>query len=166
MLRSRSLVYMGYFRRCLRRLALEGLGVAELCDSVAFLDANYEEAVGLAVEARDYMAHQQGVDRSDHPPLERMAMSCAAMRVTSRLTQVMAWLLVQKAVQAGEMTREDAASEPYRLAGHEVCLDEGPLPDEPLPAAFATIDQRSRLLFERVARLDAMIGRVSLQQID
>ena len=131
--------------------------MAELCDSVAFLDANYEEAVGLTIEARDYLARQQGLDRSERPPLERLAMSSAAMRVTSRLTQVMAWLLVQKAVQAGEMSREDAAGEAYRLAGQDVCLDEGPLPDQPLPPAFARIDERSRRLYERVARLDAMI---------
>ena len=128
-----------------------------LCDSVAFLDANYEETVGLTIAARDYIARHQGGDRSEEPPLARMAMSCAALRVTSRLTQVMAWLLVQKAVQAGEMTRADAAGAAYRLAGQAVCLDDGPLPDEPLPPAFAQIEARSRQLYERIARLDAMI---------
>ena len=134
-----------------------GSGLAELCDSVAFLDANYEEAVVLAIEARDYMARQKGVDRGGHEPFERMAMSAAALRVTARLTQVMAWLLVQKAVQAGEMTRADAASEPYCLSGQEVCLDEGPLPEEGLPPAFAQIEERSRRLYERIPRLDALI---------
>ena len=131
--------------------------MAETCDAVAFLDANFEEALGLAIEARDYMAREQNGGPGEGEPLDRMALSYAAMRVTSRLTQVMAWLMVQKAVQAGELTRRQAASEPNRLSAHDVCLGEGPLPDRDLPPRFAQIDTRSRQLYERIARLDSLL---------
>ena len=136
--------------------------MAELCDSVAFFDANYEEAVTLAEEARDYLARQKAMDREQIEPLDRMAVSCAALKVTSRLTQVMAWLLVQKAVQAGEISRDEAVGEDYRLAGHDVCLSPRPLEDRALPAPFADIYERSTKLYERVARLDSMMERGSV----
>ena len=46
------------------------------------------------------------------------------MRITTRLTQIMAWLLAQKAVHAGELTARQMASEEYRLDGQSVCLDD------------------------------------------
>ena len=139
--------------------AIRGRVLAEVCDSLAFFDANYDEALTLAEEARDYLARHQGTDRSAVEPLDRMAVSCAALKVTSRLTQVMAWLLVQKAVQAGEMSRSEAAGEAYRLSGQDVCLSPRPLEERALPAPFADIYERSRKLYERVARLDSMMER-------
>ena len=133
--------------------------MAEVCDSLAFLDANYDEAMSLAQEARDYLAVERDGQRPAGAPLERMAISCAALKVTSRLTQVMAWLLVQKAVQSGEMTRAEAAREPFRLSGQDVCLSPGPLGDHELPPALSDIQDRSLRLYERVMRLDAMLDR-------
>ena len=133
--------------------------MAEVCDGVAFFDANYEEAMALAEETRDYLARHQASERERAEPLDRMAVSCAALKVTSRLTQVMAWLLVQKAVQAGEMSRAGAAGQDYRLSGQEVCLSPRPLADRELPSVFADIYDRSRKLYERVERLDSMMQR-------
>jgi len=127
--------------------------------TVAFFDSTFDEALALTREARDYLTHREPLERERMTPNDRMLASCEAMRLTSRLTQVMAWLLVQKAVHAGEMTREEAAAEAYRLSGHEVCLSPRPLEERPLPPGFAEIYDRSGRLFERVARLDSMVGR-------
>src|SRR3546814_17499671 len=89
-------------------------------------------------------------------PNDRMLASCEAMRLTSRLTQVMAWLLVQKAVHAGEMTREDARAPEFRLAGKSVCAEAAPPVEGTLQPRLAELLERSLSLYLRVARLDAM----------
>ena len=128
-------------------------------DRVAFLNGTYEEAMKLACEARDYLAYQEPKDRAQLPPRARMVASCESMRVTARLTQVMAWLLVQKAVQAGEISREEASAEKFRLSAHAVCEQEKPVEDQPLPPRLTELMQLSLGLYERVARLDAMMDR-------
>ena len=45
-----------------------------------------------------------------------------SMRVTTRLMQAASWLLVQRAVQEGDMKAEDAASDRYRLGAREICF--------------------------------------------
>lgn len=126
-------------------------------DRVAFLNGTYEEALKLAREARDYLAFQEPNDRAKLPARARMVASCESMRLTTRLTQVIAWLLVQKAVQAGELSREEAAEEKFRLSGHKVCARDVPVEDQPLPPRLAELMRLSHGLYERIARLDAMM---------
>ena len=103
--------------------------------SVAYFDNTYEEAMALAREARDYLAFQEKADLAKMGAVGRMAASCESMRLTARMTQVVAWLLVQKAVHAGDLTREQAAEPNYRLSGQEICISDEPLSDEPARAA-------------------------------
>ena len=128
---------------------------------VAFLDGTYEEAMQLAREARAFLLGNQGAPRSEEKPVERMAVSCASLKVTARLTQVIAWLLVQRAVHAGQMTRAQAAEPEYRLAGQEACSAQMPVPADRLPDTLSDLMDRSLRLYERVARLDALLDRDS-----
>ena len=73
------------------------------------------------------------------------------------MTQVVAWLLVQKAVHTGDLTREQAAESKFRLAGQEICDDIEPLTSEPMPERLAELLARSHKMYQRVARLDAML---------
>ena len=84
----------------------------------------------------------------------RLQISYESMRVTSRLTQVMAWLLAQKAVHAGEMSREQAASDDFALSGGEICTDPSGPDNEALPEGLRSLLERSHRLYMRVARLD------------
>ncbi len=124
--------------------------------TVAFFDSTFEEALALTREARDYLTHGEPRERERMTPNDRMLASCEAMRLTSRLTQVMAWLLVQRAVHAGEMSREEAKAPEFRLAGKSVC-EETRLPVEgSLQPRLAELLDRSLSLYQRVARLDAL----------
>ncbi len=123
---------------------------------VAFLNGTYAEALALTREARDYIALQERSERQALAPADQLVASCESMRLTTRLTQVMAWLLVQRAVQAGEMTREDARQPEHRLGAREICEAEPPAPAE-LPPRLGDLLQRSQALYERVARLDALL---------
>jgi len=124
--------------------------------TVAFFDSTFEEALALTREARDYLTHGEPQDRHHLTPNERMLASCEAMRLTSRLTQVMAWLLVQKAVHAGEMTREEAKAPEFRLSGKSVCEETVPPVEGQLQPRLAELLERSHSLYQRVARLDAL----------
>jgi len=124
---------------------------------VAFFNSTYQDALILTREARDYLTHKEPQERRGLPPEVRLAASCEALRVTARLTQVMAWLLVQRAVHAGEIQREEAASDPYRLSGQEVCepTDDAAVAED-LPSGLRDLLDRSLSLYQRVARLDAL----------
>jgi len=131
--------------------------MARSIGSVALFDNTYEEALRLTREARDYVAFQEKRDKLALQPLDQLAASCESMRVTARLTQVMAWLLVQKAVNLGEMSREDAAKPDMRLAGQTICGLTEPHLTESLPPRLRELLDKSHQLYSRVERLDALL---------
>jgi regulator of CtrA degradation len=123
-----------------------------------FLNKTYDEALGLLVEARDYLAHKEPSERRAVAVGDRLIINCEAMRVTSRLTQVMAWLLIQKAVDAGELSPVEATAEQHRLSGQEVCRQRDAFGPIEMPNGLRSLLDRSYRLYERVERLDAMVA--------
>ena len=125
--------------------------------SVAFLSSTYDEALALTVSARDYFAHQGPSEREGLTPEARLIACCESMRLTARLTEVMAWLLVQRAVEAGEIDRKEAARKRFRLAGQKVCAASNPVAGEVLPPRFNSLLEQSGALYSRIARLDSLL---------
>ena len=126
--------------------------------TVAYFDNTFEEALALAREARNYIVYQDAVETAKLDPAERLVVSCESMRVTARVGQIIAWLLVQKAVHAGELSRDKATESPYRLAGQKVCGAADLIADEKIPLRLAELLEQSHSLYSRVERLDAMLG--------
>ena len=124
----------------------------------AFFGKTYDETLALLRESRDYVALAAPGDKRVGTENQRLIRACESLRVTSRLSQIMAWLLAQKAVLAGEISREQAAAEPYALGGHAVCLGGGDRVDG-LPPRLRSLADRSHALYVRVARLDEMVRR-------
>jgi len=125
--------------------------------TVTFFDRTYGEAFGLLEEARDYLADRQQREIESLPPSVQLVVSCETMRLTTRLVQVMAWLLVQRAVQAGEIHAEEADRPERRLGGHDICTKPGPWDLSDLPRRLRLLLDRSEALYNRVARLDEMV---------
>jgi regulator of CtrA degradation len=125
-----------------------------------FFSRTYDEAFDLLLEARDYLACRAPIDREQAAFDQRIVQNCEAFRLTSRLTQVMAWLLVRKAVDAGELTEIEAEREEHRLAGQSVCLAQ-PEASETMPAGLRSLLERSYLLYARIERLDAQVAHQS-----
>ena len=125
--------------------------------NVAFFGRTYHEALSLTREARDYIAGNLGKDRGAESADARLASSCEEMRLTARMTQIMAWLLLQRAIHEGEVPRSEALKAENRLAGQETCLAEPVIPDVELPPRLNDLMMRSRALYERIQRLDAML---------
>jgi regulator of CtrA degradation len=121
-----------------------------------FFSRTFDETMTLMVEARSYLSAGEVIDRRAAGPIIGLRMSCEAMRVTSRLAQVMAWLMMQKAIHQGEITPEQAVRDECRLSGAEVCLDRSFCGDESLPRTLLSLMDRSHRLYVRVVRLEEM----------
>ncbi len=123
----------------------------------AFFSRTYDETFSLLIETRNYITYHQSTDQRQLPPHARLQISFESMRVTSRLTQCMAWLLAQKAVHAGEITSEQAASEDYALSGGAICSDPSGPENSELPNGLRSLLDRSHRLYMRISRLDEMV---------
>ena len=122
-----------------------------------FFGRTYGEAMNLLIEARDYFADTDAHGRITLAPLGRLEMCLETLRLTARLTQVMAWLLAQRAVHAEEMELEEALAEP--LAEIDICMEAAGHDNPDLPPRLSDLLGRSHLLYVRVARLDQLARR-------
>lgn len=124
-----------------------------------FFSRTFDETMGLLTAARDYFTYAYPAAERGLAPADRMRLSCESMRVTARLSQVMAWMLAQRAAFAGEITREEAASERFALGAADICLADTDSTLKNLPERLRDLLARSRELYIRVSRLDAMNRR-------
>lgn len=125
------------------------------------LKKTYDETLDLMIEARNYLAYKAPRDCGGMAQRASLRASCEAFRITSRLTQVMAWLMAQRAVHAGELELEEACSERFRLSARHICLDDSAGADDELPHGLRSLLDRSLRLYERIARLDDMTAQRS-----
>jgi regulator of CtrA degradation len=125
----------------------------------AFFGKTYSEAVGLLVEARNYLAYREPVDRARLLPVDRLRLCRETTRLTARLTQIMAWLIAQRAVHAGEMSQAAALGDQGALAELAVCMDAAEAEGDDMPRPLADLLARSQRLYVRVARLDELARR-------
>ncbi|HEX8573704.1 MAG TPA: DUF1465 family protein [Allosphingosinicella sp.] len=115
----------------------------------------YTEAMLLADEARSYFDMSGRADRDSLPAIDRVGFSCESLKVTTRLMHVIAWLLTQRAVEAGELSRSQARR-PARRLGEAPDSDEALLAR--LPSGALALVHSSRDLYARVKRLDEAGG--------
>ena len=124
------------------------------------IDSLYVEAMLLADEARGYFDRHGRDDRMLLDPIVRVGFSCESLKITTRLMHVIAWLLTQRAVEAGELSAGQART-PARQLG------EGPVSDEELlaklPEPALALVRASRDLYARIERLDRGGGSVQPQ---
>jgi regulator of CtrA degradation len=116
------------------------------------VDSLHVEAMLLADEARSYFDEAGRAEREALDPLDRVNFSCESLKVTTRLMHVIAWLLTQRAVDAGELRPRDALH-PSRRLGEAPVSDAGAV--AVLPARARLLIEASADLHRRVARLDA-----------
>lgn len=115
------------------------------------IDTLYIDAMVLADEARGYFDEAGRADRELLDPLARVSFSCESLKVTTRLMHVIAWLLTQRAVDAGEMAPRDAL-DPSRRLGPAPKSDPGTV--AAMPETAQGLIAASLDLHRRVERLD------------
>jgi regulator of CtrA degradation len=117
----------------------------------------FQEGMSLVEETANYL---DGPGREDARGLDRhgaIAYATESMRLTTRLMQLASWLLLQRAVSAGELSREAALAEKHRINLAEIGPGHQLAGDAQLPEGLLGMIGRSLNLHQRILKLDAMI---------
>jgi regulator of CtrA degradation len=128
----------------------------KLAASEAFR-ALFKEGMSLVEETAAYL---DGPGRAASKALSRadsLAYSSESMRLTTRLMQLASWLLLQRAVNEGEMTLAQASKEKHkvRLSRQDIATNREAF--EGLPAELRELTLQSLRLQERILHLDQLI---------
>jgi regulator of CtrA degradation len=115
------------------------------------VDGLYTEAMVLADEARSYFDSDRA--RRISPAEVAVAFSCESLKVTTRLMHVIAWLLNQKAIRAGELNASDSTE----ALGYAPATDSYWVDD--LPAEARALILASEDLYYRVQRVSESVLR-------
>lgn len=114
----------------------------------------YDEGMGLVEQAAEYL---DGQGRAEAKKLSRLAATLYAaesMRLTTRLMQVASWLLLQRAANSGEMSRDQVASEKSKVRLDTASANAEASGWSELPDAFIDLIKRSLNLQSLVRRMD------------
>jgi hypothetical protein len=82
-------------------MVVESSGDKSTGTQPAFFSRTIDEALALTEETRDYLSEYSASDRSSLTKSEQSRYAVETMRMTTRLTYAMAWLLAQRAVHQG-----------------------------------------------------------------
>ncbi len=114
----------------------------------------FQDGMALVEETAAYLDGPGREDSKDLPRPIALAYAGESMRLTTRLMQVASWLLVQRAIEDGEMTPIDAREKKYRLGAQEVCRGVCLADKEALPGRLNDLLTCSAQIYDRVWRLD------------
>ena len=124
-------------------------------NQLLFLPGVFNETLSLLFDAHQYF-QQRGPEEQATIERDKQAFYSSEMsRVTLRLTSVMAWIMVRRAVHSGNIRAQKAKKE-YRLDGRDRYLVESPEMLRDMPYYFSYLSNRSLELYERVMRLDTL----------
>ena len=123
--------------------------------------AMFREGMALVEETATYLDGDGRRQSQRLPRAASLAYATESMRLTTRLMQLASWLLLQRAVNDGDMSAEQANSERAKVKlGGLSSTTEGPDWDG-LPEQLKELIGRSLKLQGRIARLDQALRRPS-----
>lgn len=118
----------------------------------------FDEGMALVEETADYL---EGDGRKDSLRLSRagaLAYASESMRLTTRLMQIASWLLLQRAVNDGELSDEQARAEKDKVRLADLAAASQNPGWDMLPHRLRALIVRSLRLQERLRRLDGAFG--------
>ncbi|MEJ0093684.1 MAG: DUF1465 family protein [Methylocella sp.] len=135
----------------------------KLAASEQFL-ALFKEGMDLVGAAAAYL---DGAGRQEASVLARPAAlgyAVESMRLTTRLMQIASWLLLQRAVNEGELTRAEASSEKRRIhLSRQDAVSADDLLSE-LPPRLCELVEMSLRVQARIRHFDALIYRPAARE--
>ena len=141
------------------------ISFGERLASSASFDALFRDGMALVEETAAYLDSAGREEARGLPRMAALAYASESMRLTTRLMQIASWLLLQRAVNEGEMTEADAAGDKSRSraawkasAGPVASRGEGQEEHAGAPATLVELIGKSLRLQGRVQRLDAAIS--------
>ncbi len=117
----------------------------------------FRDGMTLVEEVAAYL---DGAGRAEAKALPRslaLAYAAESMRLTTRLMQLASWLLVQRAVNEGEMTQAQADAQQRKVELSKQDMASGPAVFSQLPDALQDLTARSLRLQTRLVYLDRCI---------
>ena len=114
----------------------------------------FKEGMKLVEDSASYL---DGPGREESRALSRvaaLAYASESMRLTTRIMQLASWLLLQRAVNEGEMTTAQAYSEKHRVRLSPQSLAASPEVFRELPPALQSLCLKSLMLQRRIIHLD------------
>src|SRR3954470_8485860 len=127
-----------------------------LAGSDAFKNV-FREGMLLVEEAASYLDGDGRDDSKMLPRSEALAYAAESMRLTTRLMQLASWLLLQRAVNEGEMTQSQAASEKNKVRLSMQDMASRPDVFAKLPERLNDLVTQSMRLQARIIHLDQLI---------
>lgn len=128
-------------------------------------DLLYREGMGLIEDVASYL---DGEGRNDSRILGREASflyATESMRLTTRLMQLASWLLLQRAVNEGEISKENARSEKEKVKFSATPSARGGPGYDQLPEVLRDYIDKGDRLFDRVMQFDTL-ERGKLPELD
>jgi len=115
----------------------------------------FQDGMSLVEESAAYLDGQGRDNAKGLPRASAMLYGSESMRLTTRLMQLASWLLLQRAVNDGEMSRDQILEEKKKIKLDET-NDSSQNPSwKDLPVEFIELVTRSLSLQNRVMTLDA-----------
>ncbi|MEM9630643.1 MAG: DUF1465 family protein [Pseudomonadota bacterium] len=124
----------------------------------------FQEGMSLVEETATYLDGNGREEAKQLPRPASLAYATESMRLTTRLMQLASWLLLQRAVNEGEMSREQAGSEKNKVRLDKLSSATGGPSWDELPATLRDLIERSTRLQERVVHLDKMLYRKDAEE--
>ncbi len=119
--------------------------------------ALFREGMSLVEEAATYLDRDGRIEAKELARNEALGYAAESMRLTTRLMQIASWLLLQRAVNQGELTRHQAASNRHRVKLREQGLASAPDIFQRLPERLCELALHSLRLQARIIHLDRLI---------
>lgn len=124
--------------------------------SECFLEI-FKEGMGLVEETANYLDTDGRREAKALTQSASLAYATESMRLTTRLMQMASWLLIQRAVNEGEMTEEQALAEKHKVKIQASTKISHIKHFEDLPDRLQQLIKNTERLHDRIHSLDRMI---------
>jgi regulator of CtrA degradation len=119
-------------------------------------DMLYREGMVLIEEVASYLDGDGRAESRGLPREASFVYATESMRLTTRLMQLASWLLLQRAVNEGELTAENARTEKEKVRFSATPSDRGGPGYADLPERLRTFITKGDRLFDRVQQFDKL----------
>jgi regulator of CtrA degradation len=130
----------------------------KLVSSAAFKSL-FREGMSLVEETAAYLDGPGRIDSKELARSAALAYATESMRLTTRLMQLASWLLLQRAVNEGEMTPEQARQEKSKVRLGSLAPEPGQDIYALLPERLCNLIRLSLRLQERIRYIDEAVAR-------
>jgi regulator of CtrA degradation len=131
--------------------------MAQAGSNTFWLDQTFNETLNLLEEAKHYHAYRFSRQVHHLHPCQRLELTRESLRITSRLSHMVSWLLHEKAILNDEITRGEYIEITTALEEEQVCTSICADPLTECPKRLQSLMDRSFSLFMRASRLEKML---------